>query len=635
MRDRGDMNLGRIAAFCEVHFDEWGHKSAILKRFRNLLWEGAVMHILRRAALEADEKEKSKRLIRREGTLTITGPLQPSIQEGVGTPASLLKKYLDPVQRDNVASAFVNRAAPAVFPMDVADTDPLIVDITKTRTSVHTDKMLEYRVVVNPTQLVNLAAAGLTGKHPEPSSQATQAGTDGMTSSQRTTKKPPAEPYDNMPLWISASIMRQVHPKLVEAFNARKAKAPGTRVNKGKRRARSEDLTDNDDDESVQPRGSQAKAMPGQVPLASQKAFTPSTSQRASTPIPSLGASTPIATPGPSKLRKLSVETSSAPQARVLQPVPRLPTTPARSPAPASRPTAPVFPRIFYNVGLIETEEALLDNTFLFTYTDPDDPDYLFEDEDEPTDGLVEVPEVPELPVGPTRMRISASQPQPAPVLLPPIVRLPQTQPGAPVARRPQPNHSRSPAPRQPTQPIPERVDDAIDEWEDGSGSSRNITALSRYDNMFDQILGIVPGATRRKPKLTTRARALGMSDIGGPSGSQQPRKRRTPTAVAAAAPPASQVTAINAVPQPSQRVAPYPELPPLTAPSQASGSIPPRPRPRIHRDADIVILDSDDEHPEPPKPSGSTTHHPPWNNSQNTVSSQESNGVDRFARLS
>ena len=246
------MNLARIASFCEEHFDEWGSKSAILKRFRNVLWEGAVMHVLRRAAIEVDEKEKSKRLLHRTGTLTIAGPLQPSVAEAVGTPASLVKKYLNPAQEDRVASAFVNRAAPAAFPMDVEDTDPLIVRITMTRNSVHTDKILEYRVVVNPTQLVKLAVAGIKGKHPEPGSQATQ-GAEEPAGSQKTTKKAAAEPYSELLLWIPASIMRQVHPGLVDDFHAGRSKAPRARATKGKRRARSEASTDVDDEGDDEP----------------------------------------------------------------------------------------------------------------------------------------------------------------------------------------------------------------------------------------------------------------------------------------------------------------------------------------------------------------------------------------------
>ena len=61
MRDNGELNLARIAGLCEAKF-EWGHQTAIIKRFRDLLWEAAVFRVLRRAALEADEKEKTRRI---------------------------------------------------------------------------------------------------------------------------------------------------------------------------------------------------------------------------------------------------------------------------------------------------------------------------------------------------------------------------------------------------------------------------------------------------------------------------------------------------------------------------------------------------------------------------------------------
>ena len=62
MRGIGEMNIAKIAGFCEQKFGEWGHRSAIIHRFWTLIWKAAVMKILRRAALVADEKERNKRL---------------------------------------------------------------------------------------------------------------------------------------------------------------------------------------------------------------------------------------------------------------------------------------------------------------------------------------------------------------------------------------------------------------------------------------------------------------------------------------------------------------------------------------------------------------------------------------------
>ena len=41
MRGNGEMNLAKIAGLCEQKFGEWGHRTAIVKRFRDLLWEAS------------------------------------------------------------------------------------------------------------------------------------------------------------------------------------------------------------------------------------------------------------------------------------------------------------------------------------------------------------------------------------------------------------------------------------------------------------------------------------------------------------------------------------------------------------------------------------------------------------------
>ncbi|KAK0193508.1 PIN domain-like protein [Armillaria mellea] len=61
LTDRGKMSIPHLAAFCEEKFTEWGTLSMIIKRFRDLIWEAGVIRVLRRAALEADDQERSKR----------------------------------------------------------------------------------------------------------------------------------------------------------------------------------------------------------------------------------------------------------------------------------------------------------------------------------------------------------------------------------------------------------------------------------------------------------------------------------------------------------------------------------------------------------------------------------------------
>lgn len=264
LRDNRELSIPGMAAYCEDHFDEWGYRSMIIKRFRTNVWEAAVMRILRRAALEADEKEKTRRIAAGRTDLAIRGPLAPPVEEEVGTPALLVKKYLAPTEVDRRAAAFV-RDAPAE-PEVVVDTNPLIRQVVGARRHVSTDYLPEYRVEVDPTQFVRLAERGITGKHPEPREGAAaeddfdeypefapaddqgdgppgsqdSAPQSSQGGSQKAAKRPPPDPYSTMRLWLPASIMRQVHPSLVEEFEAaeeaKRARKASTPARKRKRR---------------------------------------------------------------------------------------------------------------------------------------------------------------------------------------------------------------------------------------------------------------------------------------------------------------------------------------------------------------------------------------------------------------
>ncbi|KAH9924447.1 uncharacterized protein B0H18DRAFT_934342 [Fomitopsis serialis] len=255
LRDNGDLSIPRIATFCEDHFDEWGHRSAILKRFRAILWDAAVMRVLRRAALEADEKEENKRIAAGRMDTAIRGPLEPSIAEEVGTTAYLIKKYLSPTEIDRRAAAFVRRDEPApAAPEPLLDDNPLIKKIVGARRHVSTDNIFEYRVEVDPTQLVRLAQSGIKGKHREPQEGNDDADDEdfpdlleffdssqgGSQSKKSGPKNPPPEPCSIKRIWVPASIMRQVHPRLVEEFKT----AAATKQTKktGSKRKRQEDI---------------------------------------------------------------------------------------------------------------------------------------------------------------------------------------------------------------------------------------------------------------------------------------------------------------------------------------------------------------------------------------------------------
>lgn len=254
MRGNGEMNVARIAGLCEQKFGEWGYRSEILKRFRTLIWKASIMRVLRRAALEADEKEKEKRLNAGREDWSIIGEFRPSRAEAIGTPSSLVKKCLDMSDLDRRRAAFMNDNNSGGSHARENDTHPLIAKIVGSRKHVSTDGMLEYHVVACPAQLVALARSGIKGIRPEPAGDAIHLDddfwdtVDGSTKKKQS-KKPPAEPDSSFRLWISASMMRHVHPGLVEEFEA--AEVAKTKKfsgkGKGKGKARADDSSGDDD----------------------------------------------------------------------------------------------------------------------------------------------------------------------------------------------------------------------------------------------------------------------------------------------------------------------------------------------------------------------------------------------------
>ncbi|KAI0063521.1 hypothetical protein BV25DRAFT_1837513 [Artomyces pyxidatus] len=273
LRDNGDMSLPRLAAFCETHFGEWGFESMIIKRFRSLIWEGAIMRLLRRAALEADEKEKTKRINAGIEDWTIRGLLKPTRAEGVGMTESFVKQFLTKKDSDRYADVFVNRGPAPPVPR-VQDKNVFEMKIVSLRQDVKTDRLPEYRVELCPSLLVSLTRSGIQGKRTQVAVQATQSIHDDIfdvnfaAGSQRKTKtptKPPPEPDSRLRMWLPASMMQQVFPGLVEDFvaaeAAKKAKGKGKKkatqstepgsspAGKGKGRARAQLMSDSDDDE--------------------------------------------------------------------------------------------------------------------------------------------------------------------------------------------------------------------------------------------------------------------------------------------------------------------------------------------------------------------------------------------------
>ncbi|KAI0700899.1 hypothetical protein BC835DRAFT_1325469 [Cytidiella melzeri] len=709
MRCRGNPSLPSIAEFCETKFDDWGGPKGVLKRLSSLLYGGAVIHLLRRAAQEADEKEKSKRSSRGE-SLKITGPLQSSPAEAVGTPASLVARYLKPVSQDRAANAFVNRRDPAPSATPLGDPHPLITRVTTTRNSVDTDFILEYRVSVDPAQLVELASSGFKSKHADPASQPMASQASAPAGSQSLAAR--AAAFDltaPLRIWVPASMLRQVHPQLIADFEARKNKPKGVRITgKGKQRAVPVDDEDDDDEEDddildltsspARPAASQRTKKPARASPAKRVAASspvrPTPAKRGAVtasvlPVPAeqppstpkrVEPEPPAAPVQPSahipevrvKQERAAAgqpfQTPSRPFSTITQPIasstsrlahagPQPPPLPAYFPPP---------PRVFFNVGLIETEEPLSDRAFVFTFTDPDDPAYVFMDEagwyneDE-----MEVDRIAEHAIAFNSQPQNLPRSQPAdgigppstsrntpparrsrnpvmPPVLEPVEELweqwpeevqPRAGPSAAAApvvvppplvppQRPTPSARRSTAASQPA----ENRHDDIDVFGDPAG-------MGRYDQMFDQILGIVPGAQKKKPMTAAARKRLLASIEAGASSSQPAKRRRTATSKAAssvAQPPAprgpprastsrvspsvpvstshsppavpphtsrTDAVAAGSASQPNRarQIADFPDLPPLMVPASQPTRPAARSRP-VTRLGTIVVVSSDEE---------------------------------------
>ncbi|KAH9948473.1 hypothetical protein B0H21DRAFT_876090 [Amylocystis lapponica] len=245
-------DLARIAGLCELYF-EWGIKHIIIKRFRTVLWPSAVLRILRRAVLVADER--GRRRARTDGAPPSTpakgsrGPPQ-----SVGTPSKMIARHFSSM---HLGSPEGRTAVDDDDDEDAegAEEEPLIVRIHSSRTHASTDGVLEYRLEVAPAQLVRLCEAGVKGLRtalsPELSDEDEEDDEDedgdGPKRSKSKAKKPPPDPQSHLRIWLPACMVRIVEPELVDEFEgiqemrqAKKAgkgkgsKAAGTSVPKGK-----------------------------------------------------------------------------------------------------------------------------------------------------------------------------------------------------------------------------------------------------------------------------------------------------------------------------------------------------------------------------------------------------------------
>ncbi len=267
-RWRREHSLARLASFCERKF-EWGTKVQIPKRFASLLWGGALIRIIRRAALDLDEgiAEPGKRVISSEASMPFPGIAScPSITPkkekagrvdprgggDIGTPSKIIAKYFTEL-------GLRSPGPPNVDSDDDLDQDGkcLIKEITGSTTShPSTDHMLEYRVEIDPTQLVALAISGIQGDREEPDGD--DAIDDGDESPGLNSKGPDEDKIVKGPrFWVPASMLRMVEPDLVATYETSRAskgsrkkarKKPGVRSkNSDRARSRASVLSDSEE----------------------------------------------------------------------------------------------------------------------------------------------------------------------------------------------------------------------------------------------------------------------------------------------------------------------------------------------------------------------------------------------------
>lgn len=230
-------SLPALAQFCEEKF-EWGTMQTIPERFRRLLWRASVIRMLRRAMLDLDhdcgegtchvispEKESRKELC-----AGATPRRQDTCRTAIGIPSETITKH------------FASLHSPASLPSDDTDVNeehPLISNITaSTTTHSTTDFLAEYRVRLDPYQLVRLTQAGIEGNRDEP-----VKASDGSADNVSADSRKAADPFSLFRIWVPACMLRPVEQDLVNAYEAEQETKHAKRRCKPERHAMALDIS--------------------------------------------------------------------------------------------------------------------------------------------------------------------------------------------------------------------------------------------------------------------------------------------------------------------------------------------------------------------------------------------------------
>ncbi|KAH8115140.1 hypothetical protein DFH11DRAFT_1703479, partial [Phellopilus nigrolimitatus] len=225
-------DLGKLAALCERKF-EWGVRELIVKRFRTVIWAPAVLRILRRAVLDADEAGPSTPRRRR-----------PRDEGATGTPSKMIARHFSSQKlNDDYDDS------------DDDDEHRLIVKIHAKRAHASNDGVPEYRLEIAPTQLVRLTEAGVQGVRQLPGKPAGDSDFDdddgddddefdddddvggGRKKKKGGPKKPPPVPNSHLRVWMPVSMVARAEPALVAAYEGRCAQKDRDKEERAARRA--------------------------------------------------------------------------------------------------------------------------------------------------------------------------------------------------------------------------------------------------------------------------------------------------------------------------------------------------------------------------------------------------------------
>ncbi|KAH7908326.1 hypothetical protein BJ138DRAFT_1128532 [Hygrophoropsis aurantiaca] len=156
------LDLGKLAGLCELYF-EWGVKDRIVQRFRSVLWPSAIVRTLQQATLDIDKEDSC---------------------------ASSTAKDQGPPSEAAISAQFKNAK------------DNGIIKIHSSRMHTSTDGLLEYRLEINPSQLVQLAEEGVKGIRPPVEPE----------------QKQPPDPGKCLRIWTPASLVSAIEPHLVAKY---------------------------------------------------------------------------------------------------------------------------------------------------------------------------------------------------------------------------------------------------------------------------------------------------------------------------------------------------------------------------------------------------------------------------------